>query len=81
MKKEIIKTIKEAIKVSKKTHKQPILTPREIKILEYRFGLDNNDTHTLEATGNIFGVTRERIRQIEAKAIKKSYSLINGVDI
>lgn len=47
------------------------LTPREQKILEMRFGLKDGITHTLEEVGKEFGVTRERIRQIEAKALEK----------
>lgn len=47
------------------------LTPREQKILSMRFGLEDGVTHTLEEVGKEFGVTRERIRQIEAKAIEK----------
>jgi len=47
------------------------LTEREQKILSMRFGLDDNISHTLEEVGKVFGVTRERIRQIEAKALKK----------
>ena len=47
------------------------LTPREQKILSMRFGLENGVTHTLEEVGRVFGVTRERIRQIEAKALEK----------
>ncbi len=47
------------------------LTPREQKILSMRFGLDDGITHTLEEVGEAFGVTRERIRQIEAKALDR----------
>ena len=47
------------------------LTPREQKILSMRFGLEDGITHTLEEVGKEFGVTRERIRQIEAKALEK----------
>lgn len=48
-----------------------ILTPREEKIICMRFGIRDKTTHTLEETGKIFGVTRERIRQIEAVALAK----------
>lgn len=53
------------------------LSPREKKILEMRFGLADGVTHTLEEVGKEFGVTRERIRQIEAKALEK----IQGFEI
>jgi RNA polymerase primary sigma factor len=57
-----------------KEHLQDIITnlaPREQKILKIRFGLEDGVTHTLEEVGLEFGVTRERIRQIESKALEK----------
>ena len=48
-----------------------ILTPRELKVIEIRHGLNNGTPHTLEETAQEFGVTRERIRQMEAKALEK----------
>ena len=47
------------------------LTPREEKVLSLRFGLDDGNPKTLEEVGKEFNVTRERIRQIEAKALRK----------
>src|SRR6202022_3976151 len=47
------------------------LTPREEKVLRMRFGIGEKSDHTLEEVGQDFGVTRERIRQIEAKALRK----------
>jgi RNA polymerase primary sigma factor len=47
------------------------LTPREERIIKMRFGFDNGSEHTLEEVGQVFAVTRERIRQIEAKALRK----------
>ena len=47
------------------------LTPREAKVLKLRFGLEDGKTRTLEEVGREFQVTRERIRQIEAKALRK----------
>jgi RNA polymerase primary sigma factor len=47
------------------------LTPREERIIKMRFGLDDGSEHTLEEVGQVFAVTRERIRQIEAKALRK----------
>lgn len=58
--------LKEELKEVLKT-----LTEREAKVLELRFGLEDGNTLTLEEVGQIFGVTRERIRQIEAKALRK----------
>lgn len=48
-----------------------LLSPREAKVLCMRFGIDTLTDHTLEEVGRQFDVTRERIRQIEAKAIRK----------
>jgi RNA polymerase primary sigma factor len=47
------------------------LSPREEKILRMRFGIGEKAEHTLEETGKVFGITRERIRQIESSALKK----------
>ena len=47
------------------------LSPREERIIKLRFGLDDGNEHTLEEVGRVFAVTRERIRQIEAKALRK----------
>jgi RNA polymerase primary sigma factor len=47
------------------------LTPREAKVIRMRFGMDMASEQTLEEVGNQFDVTRERIRQIEAKALRK----------
>ncbi len=60
------------------------LTPREAKVIRLRFGLDDGRPRTLEEVGKDFGVTRERVRQIEAKAIRKLHSrkclaLLNGL--
>jgi len=50
---------------------QSSLTPREQKVLVLRFGLEDGRSRTLEEVGREFAVTRERIRQIEAKALRK----------
>jgi len=47
------------------------LSPREEKIIRMRFGMDDGSEHTMEEVGQSFDVTRERIRQIEAKALRK----------
>ena len=47
------------------------LTPKEEKVLKLRFGIDDDCPRTLEETGNEFSITRERIRQIEVKALRK----------
>ena len=47
------------------------LTPREAKILKLRFGLENTDEHTLEEVGDKYHSHRERIRQLEARALRK----------
>ncbi len=47
------------------------LTPREEKVIKMRFGLEDGSEHTLEEVGQSFAVTRERIRQIEARALRK----------
>ena len=71
------KTIAPNIEASRKLLKDRLkeisneLTPRELKILGMRFGLNDGVMHTLEETGEEFGVTRERIRQIQAKALEK----------
>ena len=62
---------KEFIEQLKKAIKEAPLSSREFKIVDMRFGLTDNKTHTLEEVGNMFGVTRERIRQIEFKVIEK----------
>jgi RNA polymerase primary sigma factor len=63
--------------LAKRRHQEEVrrvlatLGPREEKILRMRFGIDEKSDHTLEETGNVFRVTRERIRQIEAVALRK----------
>lgn len=71
--KSIAPNIESARKLLKRRLKEisDELTPREIKILAMRYGLNDGVMHTLEETGVEFGVTRERIRQIQAKALEK----------
>lgn len=47
------------------------LTPRQARIIELRFGLNDNDNHTLEEVATVFGITRERIRQLESEALRR----------
>jgi len=54
------------------------LTPREQKVLEMRFGLKGQTTHTLEEVARDFDVTRERIRQIEAKALERLQVMVDN---
>ena len=71
---EIVSPSKEAARALLRERIREILhelTPREQKILSMRFGLEDGVTHTLQEVGEVFGVTRERIRQIEAKALEK----------
>jgi RNA polymerase primary sigma factor len=57
-----------------------ILDPREMTILRYRFGLDGGGEKTLEEVGEKFGVTRERIRQIQNVALRKLRKKIEKLD-
>ena len=54
-------------------------TPREEKVIKMRFGLEDGSEHTLEEVGQSFADTRERIRQIEAKALRKLRAFLDGV--
>jgi len=76
-KEELLPLIKKAIDDFKKFDS---LTLREVKILELRFGLNGEEQHTLGEIGKLFGVTRERIRQLQAKAIEKIIHRYRGLD-
>jgi len=68
------------INLSEQTqHVLATLTPREEKVLRMRFGIGEKSDHTLEEVGRDFSVTRERIRQIEAKALEKIQKM-NGIE-
>jgi RNA polymerase primary sigma factor len=72
--KQMVSPAEAVINVSLKertAHVLHTLTPREEKIMKMRFGLEDGSEHTLEEVGLEFAVTRERIRQIEAKALRK----------
>ena len=58
-----------------------VLSERELSVIQYRYGDENREPMTLEEIGNIYGVTRERIRQIEFKALKKISEFLSGVDL
>jgi len=55
-----------------------LLTPREEEIIRLRFGIDKNSTYTLDEIGRRFDLTRERIRQIEKRALEKLAAADNG---
>ncbi len=70
----VISPAEAVININLKEHTESVLktlTPREEKVIKMRFGLDDGSEHTLEEVGQSFAVTRERIRQIEAKALRK----------
>jgi len=58
-----------------------VLSPRQRRVIELRFGLKDGEPRTLEAIGKIYGVTRERIRQIELEALERLRSLIRTKDL
>jgi len=58
--------------------RNPFLNKREIEVLKLRFGLENDKRHTLREIASVFKVTPERIRQIEAKALRKLESFSKG---
>jgi DNA-directed RNA polymerase sigma subunit (sigma70/sigma32) len=76
----MIETINKLIRTSRALVKEPIsletpigeeVAPREERVIKMRFGIGDGSEHTLEEVGQSFQVTRERIRQIEAKALRK----------
>jgi RNA polymerase primary sigma factor len=72
--KGIVSSSDRVIEVNLAEHTRKVLaslTPREDKILRMRFGIGEKSDHTLEEVGQNFGITRERIRQIEAKALRR----------
>jgi RNA polymerase primary sigma factor len=72
---------REVLLKDKLDHVLATLSKRERKVIEYRFGLGNQPPKTLEEVGQIFNVTRERIRQIESKALKKLQHPIRSVKL
>ncbi len=66
-----VKALWEEVLLTKPKRPSQTLTPREEKVLRMRFGIGERSDHTLEEVGQNFDVTRERIRQIEAKALRK----------
>ena len=58
-----------------------VILDKEREILEYRFGLNDGVPRTLEYIGNIYGITRERVRQIEGKALRKARQRVLKADI
>ena len=71
---QVVYPADEAINVNLQEHTESVLktlTPREEQIIKMRFGIGDGSEHTLEEVGQRFAVTSERIRQIEAKALRK----------
>ena len=67
-------------KVTKFIDVIPVFSSKERAVVKYRHGLTDGVTHTLEETGKLFGVTRERIRQIEAKVMYKIEQYERGTE-
>jgi len=59
------------------SHGLSLLSPREVEIVSYYFGLNGKNTHTLDEIGDMFGLTRERVRQIRERAIKRLRRSVN----